>query len=1379
MKIRDIVEIPQIEKIVRLTDNMSEDADSQKLEDLLSGYVITNSIESNLNNFFYKVTNFKDKGQGFLISGLPGSGKSHFMTVLGSLIKNKNAFEIMSGKSEAIDNAKDFFEDKKIFVVSLIAEEGGPGVSLQDMFFEAAEKMTGFPFTDASYYIKQFEEAIVGNINYGKKIDGFVNDYTKGTYITWTDFKTKMNDNRSITKLIREFIIREDINFFRPERGRTERLDNLFSWLYEEGYDGTLILIDELSEYLNDRGGDARGDALFLKNFLENSSQEFNGKIIPAWIMGSFLSSLQDIKVPEVYDLMKDRFPMENQFILKVDDVEEIIDQRLIIKKREDKVEEAFVLLNNKYNAFNKVEKDTFMKIYPLHPETLDILSKSVRFLSRQRSIVDFVLSEVRGNQSEGGKTKGILDENFTTLVTPDRILNHFEERIRELSDKREYFDTIYSYYMGPEGLGNGKVKDLFKEDESDREAAEKLIDIMTLLKINELEENYNVRDLTNMIQYPKMEKDFAEEKINSILLRMYNEGRYIDISEENDDKNAGENKYFINKDVSLSTKINQDMKSKLTALEGENIISIVDEVTKTLVQEPLNISNIFGEPSSTKAIWNNVSRNGIIQFNHLDRIGSKEYLTRVLDNLKNTENDFYIFIGTIFEYEKQKGSFDNVLKTLSNGEKSKGITLWGNHEDEGDKEIEKRLVKSIIYWLPSYELEDKEGKEKTDKLKEYYSYVELAKEYKRNYDETNSQESAELLERVNERIFSLEEDVFNILKELYLNGSFYNIDGRLNVDISDYGNESLNKIISLIIGKVLKETYSSNQFIAPNENVALTDNVTNKFINKFILGNETSPKGVDSSIVRNIVQKFGETNIDIDSFKFNLDVRNNNLIKFIIKEIDKVDEIIYKNLYDKIRKSEFGPDKGTTEIIIAMLIKKGFLIPLKNDNTVSVANVKAPINAAVSKFKMGEFVDEKYIEGLMIIAKNIFDEKYEKQDLSYQEEFWEKLIEFKEKKESEFLTIRSEFIDYKKGLRLEGDIFVEAYGVIDSFKEILADIDINNGSKDGLEYFIESNLKDIIDGSFEEVFNNFNKIQEWINSQIPMDIRRVNAMANGYKDYISEREEYEYLRNQYEEINLLLQDGDHFIFGNATNELNEKFNVFKNDYRSKYVEEHNQENNKIGFDELREILNSKEFKFLEKLSKIEKINMDYDFININSDINRQIKLQCKESPIKFIEKGEDGCICHFKLGQKIYIDTRELFEKHINKAILGYIDALNTEANIEKVKKHISSLREIGDKKDIIKMVERMYEIPLDDSRLDSFMEYLLVNPEVVEFIDEALRINISIVQRDINKLIEVFEDKTYSKDEMLEKLEDLIEEDGEIKNNHYIKFTNLRNGN
>ena len=104
------------------------------------------------------------------------------------------------------------------------------------------------------------------------------------------------------------------------------------------------------------------------------------------------------------------------------------------------------------------------------------------------------------------------MDEDFLRLVTPDRILNHFQEN-RELSDKREYFESIYSYYMGPEGLGNGKIKELFKDGDTDRETACKLIDVMTLLKILDLEKEYTVRDLTYMIQYPKMQEILLKKK--------------------------------------------------------------------------------------------------------------------------------------------------------------------------------------------------------------------------------------------------------------------------------------------------------------------------------------------------------------------------------------------------------------------------------------------------------------------------------------------------------------------------------------------------------------------------------------------------------------------------------------------------------------------------------------------------------------------------------------------------------------------------------------------------------------------------------------------------------------------------------------------------
>jgi len=1380
MKIREIIEVPQIDKIVRLTDNMSDNADKDKLNNLLNGYVITESVERNLSNFFYKITNFKDKGHGFLISGLPGCGKSHFMSVLGLLIKYNDTFNIMEGKSESIDKAKTFFENRKVFVVPIMAEEGGPEISLEEMFFSAAENITGFPFTDDSFYIKQFEEAIVANSNYEKKVDEFVRIDSKGMFLTWADFKSKMKSSRTITKLIKAFIDKYEITFFNPNRGRKDRLDYLYKWLDEENYDGILVLIDELSEYLNDRGIRARNDALFLKVFLENAEKERNGKVIPAWIVGAFLSSLNDITVPDVYDLMKDRFPTENQFTLKVDDVEEIIDQRLIIKKKPEKIEEAYVLLKNKYNAFDKVDKKTFQQVYPLHPETLNILSKSVRFLSRQRSIVDFVLSEVKGNLDEGGKTKGIMDEDFLKLVTPDRILNHFQERIRELSDKREYFETIYSYYMGPEGLGNGKVKELFKDNDTDRETACKMIDVMTLLKILDLEKEYTVQDLTDMIQYPKMQGDFAEEKVNRILLKMYDKGRFIEIDPSNSDSNVGDNKYYINKDVSLSTKINQDMKKKLGLIEGESVISIVPEVVKTLTQEPLNISGYFNEPTSYKINWNNTAREGVLLFNQLGKIGSKEYLSKALNDIKNLENDFFLYIGTIFEHEKQKDFIDESLKELSSDTKQQTLlSMWSNYEDESSKEIEKRLSRAIVYWLPSDELEREEGREKLQRLKEYYAYLELYKEYEKNYEDTNSKESKQLLGKVEEKILNLEDEVFQILKSLYLTGNFFNIDGKLDVDISSYGNESLTNIIKTVMSIVLQQVYSSNKLICPDENFGLTDNTTNKFINNYIFGGKTDPTGIDLNIIKNIVKKFGEVHIKIDYFKFSVDSKNNGLVKFIIENVENKSEIIYKNLYNKVRKSIFGPDRNVTQILFAMMIKKGFLIPIKNDMPIGMANVKAPLNTSVSKFKMGEFVDEKYNEGLMRITKLFFDKKFEQQDLSFQEELWEDLIDFKSKIIFKINSALFEISNFRKPLDIGNDCFTKTYDIIDTIKRVLEDIVEANGSKDGLEYFIEENKDIITSGSLESLYDDFGKIVEWFKSDIPMGVRKVNVLVKGYREYISDNEEYEPLIKQYEDIVNLLNNGDEFVFGSVTTELNKKFDIFKNSFVSLYVEEHNRENNKEEFEELRSVLEDDNFKFLSKLSAIERINMDYDYINIKNDIDRQLDNQCKESPLKHINSGESSCICHFKLGQKKYVDSRNDFDTAIENAILGYIDELNTKANKEKVFKYINDLKQIGDKKDVIMLVEKMYEIPLDDNKANNYKAFLTVNPEIIPFIDKALKVNINFIQRDINKLVEVFKDKAYSKEEMVQKFIQIVEGQDDIKPNLYIKFTDLRNDN
>ena len=253
----------------------------------------------------------------------------------------------------------------------------------------------------------------------------------------------------------------------------------------------------------------------------------------------------------------------------------------------------------------------------------------------------------------------------------------------------------------------------------------------------------------------------------------MYEKGRFIEIDPGNSNDNVGNNKYYINKDISLSTKITQDLKKKLGLIEGESVVSIVSEITKTLTQEPLNISNYYNEPTPYRINWGNTIREGVVLFNRLEKVASKEHLSKALDDLKNSENDFYLYIGTVFKHDEQKKFIDKSLRDLGNGEKQQSLlSMWSNFENEASKEIEKRLSKAIVYWLPSDELEREEGKDKLQRLREYYAYLELCKEYQRSYEDTHSKKVT-ITKYSKEKILNLEDEIFQILKNLYLTGNF------------------------------------------------------------------------------------------------------------------------------------------------------------------------------------------------------------------------------------------------------------------------------------------------------------------------------------------------------------------------------------------------------------------------------------------------------------------------------------------------------------------------------------------------------------------------------------------------------------------------------
>lgn len=1363
MKIRDIIEVPDIDKIVKLKENLSENADQQKIEELLKGYVITSNVEENLENFFYSVVTSPDKGKGFQITGLPGSGKSHFLSVVGLLMQDEQAFDLLQLKSETINKGKSFVKGKRVFTVPLVAEEGGANVSLEDMFFKAAEDITGFPFTDESDYIRQFEEAIIGNENFNRKFSDFISEKSNQRYRSWYDIKEKLNSKRSLTGAAKEFINNEKISFFNPDRGRTERIEYLFNYLEEEDFDGILVLIDELSEYLNDRGNNARNDALFLKQLLEYESK------LPAWIIGSFLNALNDITVPDVYQLMRDRFPSENQLRLTVTDVEDIIDQRLIVKNNKERIKEIATILEDKYNAFKKTDLNQFLKTYPLHPETLNLLSKSLRFLSRQRSLVDFILTEVKGNKDG----EGILDRDEMHLVTPDRIYTHFQDRIKEDASKREIFEIIYAYYMGLEGDAKGRVSELFDGEEKDH--AIKLINLMTLLKVLDLEEDYNVRDLTYMIQYPKLEGDLAESKVNKILYKMFDKGRYIEFI---DKENAGDNIYYISKDTSVVTKIKNDTKQVLNTLESKNSSIIVDEVMKALVSEPLPISQ-FNEPSTnTAAKWNNTDRQGIIQYGRIDDIAKKEILNRALRNIKDSETDYYLFIGTFLDIDNQRQYFKQATDSILEGNVT-NLSLFGGNKDT-TKELDKRLLKNIICWLPSKQLDSQEGKKDLEELKRYYAHLKVLNNYKEEYDYSATKELQEAIEKLQETIYRDEDNVQIILQNLYLNGSVFTYEGEL--DDSKLLSESFTKIIQSIISAALKQSFSDHTFIRPEEYIPLSEQMLNRFIDNYIFGvkdfSEVSHN--EQKIITHIVQKFGVVEQVEGKTKFRLNSNDNKLIKLVIDTVSNSTsgEVTYNELYKTVRKSSFGADKNTVELLFSLLIKKGYLLPVKSDERIQLSQLKLPLKTGIHKFQLGQFVETKFIEPLMKLTLLIFDQRFEKEDLAYQEELWEDLVVYKQKTLDNINLLLHKIEQFQSDIQLDRSSFNKTYSIVESIKQFVGNVEELNGSKDGLEYFVSQNIQLFEGSKLQELDNAYQKVVDWFfetNEQSNQsEVVTVFNQMNDNKLVIPSANKYQTLREQKDIVDSYLTVGDALIFDNTKEELLREFRTFKKQYEKIYVIEHHEQNNQEVFQSIVDIRDSEDYLFLERINKIENISVDYDFINIQVDLAKEWKKACHESPSRFLESNWT-CTCGFELSSKITVNSPADFIEAINEAINKYMYSLTETFNRDKIKKRIDYLKEIKKQTSVVLLAEKMLELELDENITNKYRALLEENSELIAFINEALSANAKVVERDINKLIEAFKNKAYPKRELLLKFKKMIDAQGDIEDDQYIKFVDI----
>lgn len=562
VRLSDLIEIPDIRLVIELDD---ADRDPNSIADT---FVLTHEVERGIRSILERIDSHK--GCGTFIKGNFGSGKSHFLS----------------------------------FLYLLLRDKGHP--ILKD--YERIKATT-------------FQIIKISLIRYPSSLS------LEGILLQCLDYSGRVSD--------RETLYRE---LFKTP---------------------SVIIIDELSEFLRSKVTPAQfyEDVRFLQFLGEFSMRH------PLWVIASLQEWIEETGYisSSIFNRIKDRYPL--RINLTSSHIEDIIDQRLIKKKEgsSEVIREIFDELRRFY-PFLELRFDRFKKTFPLHPFTTRFLSGLTRIFSQHRGVIQFVQSEVLKRK----------EDPPDSLITPEAIFDHFEDRLREIPELSSFARVVYDYYRN-------NLSSIFNNP-SQRAIAESVIKLLILTELSPLEKRKTAKDIAEMLLKKistvtdSINYDFIK---NGILEPLVAHQMYI--------TKEGES-YFIDISQDEGIRIKARIKAIRERFSDRGYLFL--EIANLISLPYLPLRDIK-EGRRYRFIWQNSARECVVLISSgLDR----DDLERFSDSIKKRVDGYFIILSPFHPLSLSTNLFtDSSLLSL--------ILLWQPREftEEEMVFVEEYVAKTML----------------------------------------------------------------------------------------------------------------------------------------------------------------------------------------------------------------------------------------------------------------------------------------------------------------------------------------------------------------------------------------------------------------------------------------------------------------------------------------------------------------------------------------------------------------------------------------------------------------------------------------------------------------------------------------------------------
>ncbi|MCF8001960.1 MAG: DUF6079 family protein [Halanaerobiales bacterium] len=1310
MKIKELVNVKDVRTVVQMAD-----IKDPKLRDFLTeSFVITEEVEKVMLSFFGDLV--KNEGKGYFLEGNFGSGKSHLLSVISLLLNYRKSWQHILDQKDYSNRLEQLSKDvlnKNYITINLSLVEHSNKEYLEDIVMEEIMKFINENDELSSINFKGEEEFI-------EKISKIIKEEHQNMLKSFLR-ENGINESELFETgnlyLIEKLLERLNLPY-RFSYNRQQIFDQITDIINNYEYDGLVILIDELSEFLRSKPDGRRfnEDIRFMQFLGEYAKRQ------PCWIMATLQEEIEKTgeTTPEAFNKIKDRYP--TRFYLTGQHIKELINKRLIeIKEgKTDKVQEIYQKFNTSFPALSFSEED-FVKLYPVHPTAIDLLDNLKPLFSQHRGIIDFIHYRLKGDPSRD--IDSMMDSPAENLLTADKIFDHFVGRIREMMETNPYFTKVYKYYKQ-------EIKSLLDQD--DQKTGMKIIKLLILFSISPIDKKYTVEDITNMlfVKITDLDPSINYEYVEDILNRMYQHGAYL-VKEKGEDQKK--NKYYID----LEADVNLIIKRRIEYIKSnlfKNDKRIFTKLGKQVQEKFLPLNNLFANHRQKRTVtWQNTERKGFLYFLPVREI-SIENIKQTAERLTNDEEDFMLIMSYALDVNQDKKYLNDVL-----------IPELGEEEKN-----------SFAFWFPE-ELKEKEF------LKNALAKIILLEKY-----ETESSKTGEKVKKQLNSLIQEETDrISKIFRDAYFNGKVVNGFNESIVNLDELGFLPFQRFLNKIVATLLEERFPDHKKINPYQSVLTTDRmdaVLDKFISSGDIDNLKDLSGRVLGVIDAYMKPMGLIKKRKNGVRLTIEPSKNPLIKKVFHILEE-EKTPLEEVYWTLRKGSYGLSREQFKLLIYSLLYSGYLTAYSANQKISLKNLNARNFNRIKYIGYGELISEEF--QAVLSDCSLLPPRYQKRHFSLplQQNIWKHLIEKKKELSDDLDRMTYQVERLKNDSNFETFNLKQISNYINKVKELLDEIMVSYSSEEGLERFASKyrNMPNI-----ETYLTNIEKIKYFLENNIN-NYRNIVNYLNHPDLKIPEQDKYQEIRSFRNNLLLSLSDDSIIYDSDFFSEVKNKFSEFKQQYIDLYQKEHNKQKGNDRFKPILDIKKKKGYQILKYFSDIELISVKDDLVKVDRTISKALNKKCNQNTLNILQD-RPVCDCGFQLGETIELPSKKEIQQTIDSGVKQYIKKLKIPEYKNKIEVYLDNMEAAGNKR-FARPIRNLLNVKPDKNLYNNLSDIL--NRNVIKRINSVLSGNVSLVERSLDELYENLINRSFSLQQIKQIFKEWLEGSSGINNKTYVKVT------